>query len=97
MNEGMLAILLIFGIPVLAILTAHHRKVLEIKHRSRQDAGEQRAIEELRAEIASLRDTTTRFDLSFDTALQNLESRVAHLEARLRQAASEEVHTGQGT
>ena len=46
------------------------------------------AVEALRKEVASLRDTTTRYDISFDTALQRLESRTTHLE--LGQRASSE-------
>src|SRR5438105_1234142 len=40
------------------------------------------AIEQLRKEVAQLRDTTTRYDLAFDTALQRLESRISHMESR---------------
>lgn len=39
------------------------------------------AVESLRKEVEQLRDTTTRYDLSFDTALQRLEARVGHLES----------------
>lgn len=38
------------------------------------------AVELLRKEVDQLRDTTTRYDLSFDTALQRLEARVGYLE-----------------
>ncbi len=42
-------------------------------------------VEEIRKEVAELRDITTRYDMSFDTALQRLESRVEQLESgRLR-------------
>jgi len=37
----------------------------------------------LRAELAQLRETTTQYDVSFDTALQRLEARMAHLEQRV--------------
>jgi hypothetical protein len=39
------------------------------------------AVESLRKEVEQLRDTTTRYDLSFDTALQRLEARMGHLES----------------
>jgi hypothetical protein len=84
--EGVLAITLIFGIPIVAILTAHSRRMLELKLRLRE--ADVRAssddIAKLRQEITELRDTTTRYDLSFDTILQRLESRVAHLEGQVR-------------
>ena len=34
----------------------------------------------LKQEVAELRDTATRYDLSFDTALQRIDRRVDHLE-----------------
>lgn len=37
----------------------------------------------LREEVHSLKDTATQYDISFDTALQNMDSRVAHLERRV--------------
>ena len=40
-------------------------------------------IEAMRLQMASLRDTTTQYDLSFDTALQRMEQRMAHMEQRL--------------
>jgi len=81
-SEGVLAIALIFGLPIIAILTAHHRKVLEIRYQSRANGTVLEAVDSLRKDVAELRDTSTRFDLSFDTALQRLESRVEHLEKR---------------
>ena len=37
----------------------------------------------LKQQIAELRDTTTRYDMSFDSALQRIESRVGHEEGRV--------------
>ncbi len=39
-------------------------------------------LAELRKQVEALRDTTTKYDLSFDTALQRLESRMSHMEER---------------
>jgi hypothetical protein len=39
-------------------------------------------VQGLRKEVAQLRDTTTRYDLAFDTALQRMESRVENLEGK---------------
>jgi hypothetical protein len=41
-----------------------------------------RAIEDLRKEVAELRDTTTRFDMSFDAAITHLEQRMDRVEQR---------------
>jgi hypothetical protein len=93
------AILCIFGIPLSAIWTAHRRQILEMQLRLRQegDAGVRAAIEELRTEIRSLRDTTMQYDLSFDTALQRMERRVEGVENRLTSVEGSrtmEVRTG---
>lgn len=93
MGPEYLAIFLIFGIPIVAILSAHHRKVLELKLKARGEAGVLAEIEKLRAELRELRDTTTRFDLSFDTALQRLESRIEHLERQSQPVAPARQHT----
>src|SRR5690348_17131377 len=42
-------------------------------------------VAQLRKEIHELRDTTTQYDLSFDTALQRLESRVHQVEQQRQQ------------
>jgi hypothetical protein len=49
------------------------------------------AIEALRRELHELRDTATRFDMSFDTALQRLEARMAGIENRSTVPAAEAV------
>ncbi len=36
----------------------------------------------MRQELQALRDTSTQYDISFDTALQRMESRVEHVERR---------------
>jgi sensor domain CHASE-containing protein len=91
MDEAVLVLLiplvvatLIFGIPIVAILTHHHRKVLEMKLRLKQemDQSVRMELQSIRNQIQQLRDTTTQYDMSFDTALQRLESRVSHLETR---------------
>lgn len=48
-------------------------------------------VESLRRELAELRDTATRYDLSFDAALQRMESRVGHLEQRAIESAVQRV------
>lgn len=42
-----------------------------------------RELQDLKHAIDELRDTTTRYDISFDAALQRIESRVGHLEGRV--------------
>ncbi len=63
----------------------HHRlKMAEIRVKGVQsnDASVQAAIEELRSEVRQLRDTTMRYDMSFDAALTRMEERVDRIETR---------------
>jgi hypothetical protein len=80
------AIFMIFGVGGLAILLEHFQKIAKIKADSNAAGNAQvaDALDSIRREIGELRDTTTRYDLSFDSALQRLESRVAHLEDSAR-------------
>ena len=79
---GMFAMLCVFGIPLSAIWTSHHRKMMELKLRlnNHGDSGLRAELEALRQEVRSLRDTSTQYDLSFDTALQRMEHRVEGIE-----------------
>ena len=79
---GLVAVLCIFGIPIVKIWTDHQRKMLEMKlHNQNQgDGGVRAELEALRQEVRSLRDTSMQYDLSFDTALQRMEQRVAGVE-----------------
>ena len=88
------AIICIFGIPV---WTHHQRKMMEMKLKMSQsgDANVLAEMKNLRDQLAELRDTTTRYDMSFDAALQRIESRVGHLEGRVN--SIEGSHTNQLT
>ena len=46
-------------------------------------------LQSLQKQIAELRDTTTRYNMSFDSALQLLESRVANVESRTEMTGRE--------
>ena len=82
MGPDTLAILMVFGVPMVAIITSHKRKMLEMKLRATNTGDEslRMAVESLRAEVRSLRDTSTQYDMSFDNALQRMERRVDSLE-----------------
>ncbi|MCC6728056.1 MAG: hypothetical protein IT208_01830 [Chthonomonadales bacterium] len=62
------------------------RVQLKLGAQQKGDARLLAEIEQLRKEFASLRDTATQYDLSFDTALQGIASRVARLEQRVDRA-----------
>ncbi len=82
---GLVAVAGVFGIPIIAVLTAHHRKLVEMRLKSAQtaDHGVLAELQALKHQITELRDTTTKYDMSFDSALQRLESRMGHLESRV--------------
>jgi hypothetical protein len=84
----------VFGIPLMAIWTSHVRKLAEIKASGTKsnDNSLRAEVEALRAEVASLRDTTTKFDLSFDSQLTQLETRMERSESQnLKRYQSEET------
>ena len=60
---GMLAVLLLFGMPITAIITSHFRKMAEIKMRQGQsaDSNVSEAIRDLKDQFNELRDTTTKY------------------------------------
>jgi hypothetical protein len=62
---------------------------LQLRLRSQDEAGMAAAVESLRTEMRQLRDTTMQYDLSFDTALQRMESRMENLERRVNQGEAE--------
>jgi hypothetical protein len=72
------------GIPITAIWTSHLRKMAEI--RAQQGAtlppDVRTDLAEMKRQINELRETTTRFDMSFDAAVTRLEERVDHIEER---------------
>ena len=84
---GLVAVAGAFGIPITAILTHHQRKLAEIKASGIQgnNSALLQELESLRTEFKALRDTTTKFNLSFDTQLTRVEERVDRIETdRLR-------------
>jgi hypothetical protein len=88
---GLVVTMMVLAIPWYAISTYHRRKLEEIRAKQKLDIGEETraAIEGLRKEVAALRDTSTQYDVSFDTALNRLDSRMSHLEQRVRTVENE--------
>lgn len=90
---GLIAVLCFFGIPLSAIWGHNRRKMMELKLRLNQgdDASVRAAVDALRAEVRTLRDTTMQYDISFDSALQRVESRVDQMERRIAPTESARV------
>lgn len=92
---------IIFSVPIVAIWTEHRRKMAELQARLRSErADSTNEVKDLARQIADLRSTATEYDLSFDSALQRLESRMDLLDERLKRlegvaAPSETVQANQ--
>ena len=86
MMTGVMIVGIVFSIPLMLIWTFHKRKMEEIRLKRQGMMTEEVRAEfaALRAELASLRDTSMQYDLSFDTSLQRLERRVEHVERQAR-------------
>jgi len=90
MNFWELLTLMLIGVPLLGvssiipmlIWTHHRRKMEEIRMQRGRMMSEDIRTEfaAIRAEIRDLRDTSMQYDLSFDTAMQQMERRVNKLE-----------------
>jgi TolA-binding protein len=74
------------SIPIIAIWTGHQRQMAEIKARAGNIQGSgvldelRQQIGALREDLAQLRETSTRFDISVDAALERVEQRLDHVE-----------------
>ncbi len=73
------------AIPIVAIMTAHQRHMAEMRLRGPGGAsgGVAEELRKLQQQITDLRETTTQYDVSFDTALQRLEGRMGAVEQRM--------------
>ncbi len=78
-------------LPGMSIWTSHKRKMLELQLRMRGDTDQnlRGELSAMRDEIRSLRDTSMQYDISFDTALQNMDRRIGSVEQRVNQIADE--------
>jgi hypothetical protein len=95
--EVALIFLIIYGFAAVGLLTNHQRKMAELRLRTQQDCKQITGdrVAQMHEQLTDLRDITTRYDLSFDQALQRIESRVGHFEDRL--AALEQADKASST
>lgn len=68
---GTIAVMLIFGLPIVAILTNHQRKMAELIHGKGQSVDNQE-VAMLRAEVAQLRDRVNQQTLMLDGVQRSL-------------------------
>ncbi|GMV36099.1 MAG: hypothetical protein AMXMBFR61_06070 [Fimbriimonadales bacterium] len=95
MNVEILALLIpitALCIPIVAILTVHQRKMVEMRvqlERDRVGTGSE-DVRRLREEFQTLREGLTAHAMSVDENLKTLASRVAHLENKVSGTGSSE-------
>ena len=78
---GAIAIISIFGWIPLKVVLGHISRMAEIKSKGDGDRGAMaQQLAEVQHELKALRETTTRFDVSFDAALTRMEERVQSME-----------------
>lgn len=82
---GLAAIVLMFGIPIIAIVTHHQRKMAEIIHGAHRDPNNQALqqmygeLQQTRAEVAELRDRLNSLELAKDDIAARLAPPQVHL------------------
>lgn len=85
MNPGEAAVILVaivFLSPaaIVAVILRHRERMAALRNRQEGSPGLLEAVRVLREELGQLRETTTSFDMSFDAALQRVESRLDTVE-----------------
>ena len=85
----------IFAIPLMVIWTKHKHKMeeLRIKHSKVNEEQIRAEFASVRAEIQALRDTSMQYDLSFDTAMQQMEQRLSRMERQSRNESEETIQS----
>src|SRR5437879_841150 len=95
MPEEAAILIVIFGFVLAIVSMKHKHKIEEMRVLRGEGGGVQgdvsSELRKLQEQLHELRDTTTRYDMSFDAALQRLESRVGHMEAQQREPAVQTV------
>jgi hypothetical protein len=92
---GLVAVICIFGWPIIGMFFRHQRQMAELRMNAlgRADETLLAELQELKRQMAELRDTTTRYDMSFDSALQRMESRMSHVEQKMLATAQSPAQT----
>ena len=82
--DKLLALVGFFGTISMAIYWGCRIEMEKIRARNRasEESVTQQSLNALREEVERLRDTSTKFDVSFDASLSRLEERVDRLETR---------------
>lgn len=85
---GLVAVVLIFGGPTFAMWTRYQLE----RERIRQEKND-KAFEQVRQELAQVRETSTQYALSFEDALQRIERRLDDLEQRMGAMENQQIQS----
>jgi hypothetical protein len=83
---GLVAVVLIFGGPMFALWTRYR-----LEHERLRQEKSDKAFEQLRQELAQVRETSTQYALSFEDALQRMERRLDSLEQRVSAVEAQQL------
>ena len=73
---------------IVRMVLSHRERLIALKNRQEGAPGLVEEVRALRSEVAALRDTTTRCDMTFDAAIDRLEGRMERMEAERRAPSS---------
>lgn len=88
---GLVTVVLIFGTPIFAMWT-RYRLAQEKIRQEKTD----RALEQIRQELAQVRETSTQYALSFEETLQVIERRLEQLEQRVSAVEAQQTQVRLG-
>lgn len=90
MQDAIVALIIALGLgwPVwlTMVIVRHRERMRQMEHHQQGSPGLVEEVQALRRELTQLRETTTRFDMSFDATLDRLERRMENSEQRGRAA-----------
>ena len=96
MQEALIALTIAFGLgwPVwlTMVIVRHREKMRQLELKQHGSPGLVEEVQALRRELTQLRETTTRFDMSFDATLDRLERRMDNFDHRSRAADAGEAY-----
>ena len=84
--------MMLLAIPLYALWANHRRQMeqMRLQHKGTVSEPVRAELNALREEVKQLRDTSMSYDISFDSALQRVEQRVANIETQNRRQQTEQ-------
>ena len=88
-ETAVMIVMSVMSVPLAGIITWHRQQIEKIRASkpssspsSNLDAAVLAELNQVKEQLLALRDTTTKFDLSFDASLDNMEERMKRVEER---------------